>query len=55
MTARGSERDVHEGKWKEAEQAPCSDEAWQLTGEVVTKAEQKVFLEGKKRWPEWVQ
>ena len=49
------EGDVPEGKWKEAEQAPCSDEAWQFTCEVATKALQKVCPEGKKRWPEWPQ
>ena len=46
---------VHEDKWKEAEHAPCSHEAWQLTFEVVTNALQKVFPEGKKRWLEWMQ
>ena len=48
-------RDVHEDKWNEAEHAPCSDEAWQLTCEVATKELQKVFLEGQKRWSEWMQ
>ena len=41
-------------KWEEAANIPCSDEVWSLTREVVTQTLQKVFPEGKKRWPEWM-
>ena len=41
-------------KWEGAAQSLCSDEVWSLTRDVVTQTLQKVFPEGKKRWPEWM-
>ena len=46
--------EVPDKKWEEAARSPCSDEVGSLTREVVTQTLQKVFPEGKKRWPEWM-
>ena len=47
--------EVPEDWWEEAAQTPCSDGVRSLTRDVVTKTLQKVFPEGKKRWPEWME
>ena len=46
--------EVPEEEWEEAARTPCSDEVWSLTRDVLTQTLQKVFPEGKKRWPEWM-
>lgn len=47
--------EVPEHKWKDAVQTPCSDEVWNMTREVITKTPQKIFPDGKRRWPEWME